>query len=226
MSGPIDHPLLAQLARAALDNASDLLNDAEVLLASERWPRAYSLAILAAEEFGKFMSCVVAGSFGADDRDKWRRFWKDFRHHNPKMTFWAGQFVDMQDWGPLGSEGDREWAKAWASRREMVTRALDGKMAGLYVDYQGGEISIPREQIGDRTARETVDVIASVVKPALSQFAGDLTSLVSPPAEVLEFLAQAERANIRAEAEAAAGGLQDFLEQLARRMSERIGTRK
>ncbi|MDQ6920239.1 MAG: AbiV family abortive infection protein [Actinomycetota bacterium] len=224
VSGSIDPPPLAQLARAALDNASDLLDDAEVLLAAQRWPRAYSLAILAAEEFGKFMSCVVAGSYEADDRDKWRQFWRNFRDHSPKMTLWAGHFVDMQDWGPVGSQGDREWAEAWASRQEMVTTALAGKMAGLYVDCQRGEISIPREQLGERTARETVFIVAAVLKPAVIHYAGDLTSLVSPPPEFRQLIARGERAKTPAERAAAAAALQGFLvEKLGPRQSQTTG---
>ncbi len=46
-------PAFMALSRAAEENARSLVSDAEVLLSAGRWPRAYSLAVLAHEEFGK-----------------------------------------------------------------------------------------------------------------------------------------------------------------------------
>ncbi len=60
-------PLLGSLARAALDNASDLLADASVLLQAGRYPRAFALSVLAAEEFGKHMQCVSACALDLED---------------------------------------------------------------------------------------------------------------------------------------------------------------
>lgn len=54
-----DDSELAQLALASLINAVALLSDADLLLANSRWPRAYSLSVLAAEEFAKFQTYSV-----------------------------------------------------------------------------------------------------------------------------------------------------------------------
>ena len=58
--------VLVQLALAAEENARELINDAEVLLAAARWPRAYALAVLAHEEFGKgLMAMALAAAIPA-----------------------------------------------------------------------------------------------------------------------------------------------------------------
>lgn len=48
-----DRSALVGLAAASAENAGDLLADAELLLGAGRWARAYSLALLAAEEWAK-----------------------------------------------------------------------------------------------------------------------------------------------------------------------------
>ena len=52
-------PDLLQFWRAAEANARDLIADAEILLEKERWPRAYALAVLAYEEFGKGLMAMA-----------------------------------------------------------------------------------------------------------------------------------------------------------------------
>jgi AbiV family abortive infection protein len=141
---PLSSTQLAQLARAALDNASGLLSDARVLLEAGRWPRAYALVILSAEEFGKFYSCVVAAAYEPDDVAAWASFWRDFTSHRPKFTAWTGQFVDLLDWGPVGSEGDAEWKRAWDDRKHTVEVGLNGKLASLYVDFKNGKVKYPK----------------------------------------------------------------------------------
>jgi AbiV family abortive infection protein len=92
-NGPLNTAQLAELARTTLDNARSLLVDAHLLLDAGRWPRAYALAVLAAEEYGKFEACVVAGSYEQADEESWKQFWRDFVLHKPKLTTWAGTLV-------------------------------------------------------------------------------------------------------------------------------------
>jgi hypothetical protein len=58
--------LLGRLAREALDNAAALADEARVLLRKDRLARAYALAVLALEEYGKHMSCFGAATVSAD----------------------------------------------------------------------------------------------------------------------------------------------------------------
>ena len=52
-------PELLACAAAAAENAQDLLDDAELLSDAGRHARAYSLAVLAVEEFGKATSLLA-----------------------------------------------------------------------------------------------------------------------------------------------------------------------
>lgn len=56
---PCREDLLA-LMHALLANASDLVDDAELLLENARFPRAYALAALGGEELGKIYLCLDA----------------------------------------------------------------------------------------------------------------------------------------------------------------------
>lgn len=164
---PLSFAQLAQVARAALDNAGELLSDARLLLDAGRWPRAYALAVPSAEEFGKFYSRVVAGTYAPDDAKAWKEFWNDFTRHPPKFTAWASEFVDSLDWGPVGSEDDAEWKRAWDSRGEVVKTGLAGKMAALYVDFEDGQVRVPDALFSEKTTRTTVAIVARVVERVL-----------------------------------------------------------
>lgn len=52
-------PDLHRFWQAAESNARELIDDAEILLKRERWPRAYALAVLAYEEFGKGLMALA-----------------------------------------------------------------------------------------------------------------------------------------------------------------------
>jgi AbiV family abortive infection protein len=117
---------LGELARLALVNAAELAGDAQVLLDAERYPRAFALATLAAEELGKHYLCVSWSGFDPADRKVWRRFWTAFYGHTPKLENWIGYVIDLVDieyeswqemWKPLpeGTQSQHE-VKLLASR--------------------------------------------------------------------------------------------------------------
>jgi AbiV family abortive infection protein len=181
---------LAQLGKAALENANALLTDARVLLEAGSWPRAHALAVLSAEEFGKFYACVVAGTYDESDVDDWKRFWKDFRAHRSKLSSWAGQFVDQLDWGEVGQSGDAQWKRAWDARGDVAKQGDLGKQAAFYVDFKDGNVSVPDLVISEETARTTVDAVGSVVEPAASTFSGDLTASIARGCEIRDLLVE------------------------------------
>lgn len=160
-SPALTRPQLAQLARAALDNSGALLDDARLLLTFKRWPRAHVLAILAAEEFGKFYLCVVAGlQLESADAAPWTKFWSKFSDHKPKFAAWYAQYVDEQDWGPVGSAGDEEWLRAWDSRKGKAGNNNRDKQAGLYVDFDLGTTALrePAELFSEGGATQMVQI--------------------------------------------------------------------
>jgi AbiV family abortive infection protein len=167
---------LTRLANAALENAGGLIEDARILLTAKRWPRAFALAVLSAEEYGKFFLCVTSIPYAVSDEATrlayQRKFWKHFLSHNLKNTAYAGQHVDSQDWGPVGSKGDAAWKKAWNERGNAVERDQDDKFAALYVDFAAGTVHTPAARITEHRAHQAVNQVSTMVSQAHGLFAG------------------------------------------------------
>ena len=119
---PLSPAFLGKLARAALDNASELLGDASVLLEAGRFPRAFALSLLAAEEFGKHMACVSASALDLEDPAVSKTFWQRFRNHDAKYQNWHGQLID-----PLDVDEDT-WQEMWQEHSEMVEVAAAARL--------------------------------------------------------------------------------------------------
>lgn len=185
---------MAQVARGSLDNAVDLLSDARLLLASGRWPRAYALAVLAGEEYGKFQMTVSMAATSSDETVAWQKYWERFQRHDPKLTTWRGQHVDLKDWGPLGSPGDTEWLRAWDGRSEQAKVTQGKKLSALYVDFRQGRVSLPRSAVSGDDARHLVAAVAEVIDWASQSFPGDLSRLVTPPPELVNIFSRMSKA--------------------------------
>ena len=71
---------------AARQNALRLLEDAEILLNSGRYPSAVSLAILSIEESGKVS--ILRGLAIANDEVSLKDAWKKYRTHTAKNVAW------------------------------------------------------------------------------------------------------------------------------------------
>lgn len=184
---------LAQLARAALENAAALLEDARLLLIFERWARAYGIAILSAEEFGKFYLCVTTGKLlGSAKQPTWRSFWDKYWSHQKKFAMWYGAYVDQQDWGPVGSAGDEKWLSAWNSRKHEAHLHDVGKQSGLYVGFEENAVQIPAEVVDEAKAAELFMMVQSVVRPWMANAPRDLTSMLTPDPRVTAMLAEAQ----------------------------------
>lgn len=163
---------LAQLALASLINAVALLSDADLLLANSRWPRAYSLSVLAAEEFAKFQTYSVVIGWDGQARAKLLR---EARDHRAKLAFWEGQRVDMQDWGPSESrEAFDAWKQAFAARTQVAAAMHSKKLDGFYVGVDGsGTLQHPYTAISEQDARDVFELASSVVMPLALQFLGE-----------------------------------------------------
>lgn len=149
---------LAVVAEAALLNSLSLLEDAELLAAGQRWPRAFAVAVLAGEEFGKLMMCLGAlGNPRADSDDYWDEFWRRFLGHKPKaenIFQMAATFIDDEE----VARGFREQAT------EHVKADQDQKMAGLYVDYTDKGLSVPWVRVNQSDVEAALSVYGMVIR--------------------------------------------------------------
>jgi AbiV family abortive infection protein len=141
---PFDH--LQTLFRAAMANAHDLLDDAELLMRAGSYPRAHALATLSLEEQSKGDMCMLAALVPEITPE---HFWGDFRDHQSKLRLVHGLEVIAES-EPIQSSG--QW-QTEAKGRSASSQAQ--KLRGLYVDYRKGRILLP-SQIGERAARKQI----------------------------------------------------------------------
>jgi len=186
--------LLGRFARAALDNASSLLADAEILLNQGRYPRALALTVLAAEEFGKHMMCMSAAVFDLNDPADVKKFWKRFRSHEAKYQNWHGQLIDYiaidpaTPFEPSKAEPDL-WDEMWAEMPRVVREAMTLKLRALYVDEQDGQPTRPDDLVDPELAANSWKSVSMILEDAERMWAGaDLSDLLERGAPKMEGL--------------------------------------
>lgn len=165
-----------------MDNSTNLIADAHLLLQHESFGRARSLTVLAQEELGKalwlYETFQFAWSDGDDEPLVAERLTADGRRHAVKYMeafvfgrelefFWGG--FDLEADPPLGDTPD-DW-DAWFAAREKEAAAAgkaanENKMLGFYVDLDksGGVLtpsSIEAGTIADdlQTAAQVVEML-------------------------------------------------------------------
>jgi AbiV family abortive infection protein len=200
---------LRKLAPAAARNARDLLTDAEMLLAGERWPRACALAILAREETAKvikYLSLALLGALKAynnelneDDLGKLTlspaltdlgdpgkltlaRALAN-KHHVGKLTIGRG----LTDWAFPMMAGEQEIpssAAAASALTEMRARQDNvTKQRALYADIgPDGSLEQPSD-IGEAEARSAIANAAVLVRMAEMMTSDPVMQLMANPME-------------------------------------------
>jgi AbiV family abortive infection protein len=127
-------------AEAAVANAWELLDEADLLRANERNARAYFLAEIACEEVGKVPILITAAvsdrlGFGAD----WRRIDRVLRTHTSKIA--QVLFMDSI----VGGEGLAAGEAAYKADLARMRTYTDLKNASLYSSLVEGEFRRPSE---------------------------------------------------------------------------------
>jgi AbiV family abortive infection protein len=218
---------LLACASAAADNAQDLVDDAELLSGAGRLARAYSLAVLAVEEFGKGFSLVALAAMPENLRAQApvRRM---LESHQLKQI--GGLLIAV-----VPPSGPGAAARLAAMPLRQVTEILgtmgafaqdadEAKLRGLYVDMnRGARIRRPSEITeaevsGELGRARQVASSASVLPDPDVQ-----ARLANPPAEVVELSralvsAFAEAGQIRSP-KAAAAVVLEAVRELQERMA-------
>jgi AbiV family abortive infection protein len=122
-----DRQTLLLFGLAAMKNARDLLEDAQILLEAGRWARAYAIAVLSSEEFGKAGVAMRLWSLRSAELEQVvvRRLTGD---HRVKLE------AAYQHEGFL-AEGEQWLDKVLGAPAEARHENLD-KQRALYVDYR------------------------------------------------------------------------------------------
>jgi AbiV family abortive infection protein len=195
-------PQLLACAAAAAENAQDLLDDAEMVSAAGRHSRAYSLAVLAVEEFGKAVSLLTLAAMPKNLRAQApvRRL---LEWHQMKQV--GGLLIAAMTFSEPGAA-----ARLAAMPLTQVEQILDTanafaqdadelKLRGLYVDMERGARIRRPSQITEAEASDQLGIARQVASSAsLLRDPEVQARLADPPAEAIEL----SRALVQAFAEA------------------------
>lgn len=135
---------------AALENAVELVQDAEVLYNAGRWSRSLFLSQIATEELGKYMMIVSAVANVTAGTMDWTAFWQRFRNHKAKF----GNVLHLE----YLVERDVPAAKYLKKLPSEKKQNDLVKMLSLYSDFDGTAFYRPSELINQEVARVVLEV--------------------------------------------------------------------
>jgi AbiV family abortive infection protein len=191
----------AGAAEASLGNAAELIAEARALLEAGSHARAYSLAIVAGEEFGKCQLAIGSVGRGHETDDYWKEWWGVFYGHGPKLAraaSIAARFLPVD----LVEAFTRILEPALKDQRREI---------GFYVDVSAGDPVLPTTAIQDDEARDAIEVFGSVIDQYVGLFEGSglaqafIQANSGPAMEMRAALDSGDRETIRSAWEATTG---------------------
>jgi AbiV family abortive infection protein len=164
-------------AMAAYTNCLELLDEAKILYRHSKFPRAYALAILSAEEFVKSYLCKYS-SAGLDPNNEVEKILKDHKKKIRRLipvllsayifTKCGANIVGAIQHDNRQSHSQQQLAPSviqesviTAMESQPVTRIfMDAhrlKVKALYADVEDRQLSVPSEVIGVSQCKEVLD---------------------------------------------------------------------
>lgn len=123
-----------------LQNAKDLIDDADILYKTNQSPRIIFLCQIAGEELGKYfilsnsaLELIYKGSLN------WNRFWKQLTSHKFKL-----KTITLMEDILLNRDPSKEYVP---ELQEQVRILEEGKQKSLYSDFTFGMCHHPREVV-------------------------------------------------------------------------------
>lgn len=153
---PLTEQDITAARQAVLENARSLVSDAELLLDAGRFPRAFSLAVLACEEMAKLpMLARAQVELLLGHSTDWKRLGERLNDHRAKlgmMEFINGLLVP----GEQSDEQLLEVARCAGRKAEPVAALDRQKQDGFYVSLSGLGSRAPSDAIPEAKARGMV----------------------------------------------------------------------
>ena len=142
----------------ALQNAIDLISDAECLFKEGRWARSAFLSQIAIEELGKYL--IIMGAIGnlIAEQIEWRKFWKRFVSHREKT---GNIFYFEAALSP--SQEDREILRDFEKADTDTTEFQKEKLSSLYVDFRGDRFVLPMDVVHEKIAKRALENAKAVL---------------------------------------------------------------
>lgn len=150
------------LAEGLLTNAASLVADAQLLCSAGRFPRVYSLSVLALEELGKIgvLMGVSAALLAAQPVD-WKAIHAILHSHQAKLLVYT---ATLQAWavvwrGQAFDPASVDWPLELKRARALNTLKQDG----LYVRLHKGTAITPTEEIDEGRASRVLEVASRLL---------------------------------------------------------------
>ncbi|HUV75179.1 MAG TPA: AbiV family abortive infection protein [Dehalococcoidales bacterium] len=128
--GKLNNKQVADGINASRRNARRLVEDAQILLESDRYPTAASLAIFSIEESGK--EHIIRGMAITETDDEVLQHWKDYRSHTKKNIMWVLPQLVME-----GARHLDDFRSLFESTAEHPYILEQVKQIGFYTDCLG-----------------------------------------------------------------------------------------
>lgn len=144
---------LVQGINVAKDNSARLVQDAKTLLELERYPSAFTLGVLAIEEFGK--ASILKRLALCETTKDVRAAWKEYRSHTAKNSGWI--FAEIAAKGGRYMSDFKKITEPGAEHTHLLEQL---KQVSLYTDCLGDEKrwSEPSKVITKELAKEIVSI--------------------------------------------------------------------
>jgi AbiV family abortive infection protein len=165
----------------SLQNASELVEEAQLLFEHGRWSRAVFLCCISGEELGKcFMSlsAVVNRKAGRFDENRYIRRFRTHQEKTGLLHFFEDIFVSSSDVPAQVLDIDAQ---------TLLTEKV--KLAALYCDFYGVQPCAPSELITEQLASGALKLAKNRVKHFTEQIRPMFDrALQIDPAEIMPFL--------------------------------------
>jgi AbiV family abortive infection protein len=167
-SGPLTANQLCGIAEASLLNARQMISLARNLFVEGEYSTAYSIGVVAGEEFGKCQLAVGSVGLSDADDDYWKEWWKVFYSHGPKL-------VRAAQTAPVLLP-----AELMESFVSLLGPALrdQRRERGFYVEVVDGVVEIPEVAISESEAEALVNCFSWVIEGYASWLNGRSLSSV------------------------------------------------
>ena len=150
--------LLDEYQNAALKNAGELLEEAQLLLSKKHYARAYFLALASIEESGKAYLAFDAKGRNLKDGGVCKKIKERFENHNSKITAAFAGWLTFSDTPK----------EAIKNSVNLMIQLKHGQEASMYIDVKenGSDIYIPAEMVRPVAARDCVIVAVNCLHHA------------------------------------------------------------
>ena len=185
----LSEKLLIEICKKSLENAKDLITDADLLKENNRIPRAYTLYQLATEEVGKAIYCyLIIVEEKYDDPKVKSEFEKVFISHRKKTEKSSSLNIMIAEVLHKGNfEGALNFLQESIEERNQLEEINNLKNNSLYTTIINTKVKNPSEVI-------TANLLSKIELKAKSRF-GAIKAFVTFGIEHLTFLREHQKAN-------------------------------